>query len=170
MASVATIASGLDLQTPDGRFRAVPLHNRGGKAPSVLSLAQGPAGDLWVGTFGDGVYRLGPDGSLRHNYAAADGMPGGNIRAISVDAQGVVWAGTQKGVVRIDGDRVQVSSVPGMPGGLITALEHDHQGNLWIGTIEGIRVLRGNHVQSIDLAPMGGGRSVFGVHQLGAVV
>jgi hypothetical protein len=82
-------------------------------------------------------------------------MPGGNIRAISVDAQGVVWAGTQKGVVRIDGDRVQVSNVPGMPGGLITALEHDHQGNLWIGTIEGIRVLRGDHVQSIDLAPLG---------------
>jgi ligand-binding sensor domain-containing protein len=54
-----------------------------------------------------------------------------------------------------------------MPGGLITALEHDHQGNLWIGTIEGIRVLRGDHVQSIDLAPMGGGRSVFGFHQLG---
>ncbi len=160
-------ASGLDLQTPDGRFRAVPLHNRGGKAPSVLSLAQGPDGDLWVGTFGDGVYRLDRDGSLRHNYAAADGMPGGNIRAISVDPQGRVWAGTQKGVVRIDGDRVQVSTAPGMPGGLITALEHDHQGNLWIGTIEGIRVLRGDHVQSIDLAPMGGGRSVFGFHQLG---
>ncbi|RAX29041.1 two-component regulator propeller domain-containing protein, partial [Enterococcus sp. HPCN18] len=87
----------------------------GGKAPSVLSLAQGPDGDLWVGTFGDGVYRLGRDGRLRHNYAAADGMPGGNIRAISVDPQGVVWAGTQKGVVRIDGDRVQVSNVPGMP-------------------------------------------------------
>lgn len=89
-------ASGLDLQTSDGRFRAVPLHNRGGKAPSVLSLAQGPDGDLWVGTFGDGVYRLGHDGRLRHNYAAADGMPGGNIRAISVDPQGVVWAGTQR--------------------------------------------------------------------------
>ena len=160
-------ASGLDLQAADGRFRAVPLHNRGGKAPSVLSLAQGPDGDLWVGTFGDGVYRLGRDGRLRHTYAAADGMPGGNIRAISVDPQGVVWAGTQKGVVRIDGDRVQVSSVPGMPGGLITALEHDHQGNLWIGTIEGIRVLRGDRVQSIDLAPLGGGRSVFGFHQLG---
>ena len=69
----------------------------------------------WVGTFGDGVYRLGRDGHLR--YAAADGMPGGNIRAISVDSQGVVWAGTQKGVVRIDGDHVRVSNVPGMPGG-----------------------------------------------------
>ena len=160
-------ASGLDQQTADGRFRPMPLHNRGGKAPSVLSLAQGPEGDLWVGTFGDGVYRLRADGSLRHNYDAADGMPGGNIRAISIDPAGVVWAGTQKGVVRIEGERVQVSDVPGMPGGLITALEHDHQGNLWIGTIEGIRVLRGDHVQSIDLAPMGGGRSVFGFHQIG---
>lgn len=160
-------ASGLDRQNADGRFQAMPLHNRGGKAPSVLSLAQGPDGDLWVGTFGDGVYRLSRDGRLRHNYAADDGMPGGNIRAISVDSSGAVWAGTQKGVVRIDGDRVQVSPVAGMPTGLITALEHDHQGNLWIGTIEGIRVLRGNRVQAIDLAPLGGGRSVFGFHQLG---
>ena len=107
-----------------------------------------------MGTFGDGVYRLGRDGACA-TTAAADGMPGGNIRAITVDPQGVVWAGTQKGVVRIDGDRVQVSNVPGMPGGLITALEHDHQGNLWIGTIEGIRVLRGDHVQSIDPGPAG---------------
>jgi ligand-binding sensor domain-containing protein len=60
-------------------------------------------------------------------YAAPTaGMPGGNIRAISVDPQGAVWAGTQKGVVRI-GDRVQVSTALGMPSGLITALEHDHQ-------------------------------------------
>ena len=32
----------------DGRFRPMSLHNRGGKAASVLSLAQGPEGDLWV--------------------------------------------------------------------------------------------------------------------------
>lgn len=160
-------ASGLDVQTADGRFRAMPLHNRGGKAPSVLSLAQSPDGDLWVGTFGDGVYRLDAQGQLRHNYDAADGMPGGNIRAISVGADGVVWAGTQKGVVAIEGSRVQVSRVPGMPSGLITALEHDHQGNLWIGTIEGIHVLRGGKVQRIDLTALGGGRSVFGFRQIG---
>ncbi|MBK0026715.1 diguanylate cyclase [Stenotrophomonas sp. S48] len=160
-------ASGLDVQTDDGHFRAMPLHNRGGKAPSVLSLAQGPDGDLWVGTFGDGVYRLDAQGQLRHNYDAADGMPGGNIRAISVGADGVVWAGTQKGVVSIEGSRVQVSRVPGMPSGLITALEHDHQGNLWIGTIEGIHVLRGGKVQRIDLTALGGGRSVFGFRQIG---
>ncbi len=160
-------ASGLDRRDPDGGFVPVPLHNRGGKAPSVLSLAQGLDGDLWVGTFGDGVFRLDPQGYPRHTYGTDEGMPGGNVRAMSVDAHGVVWAGTQKGVVRIGAEGVSVPQVAGMPGILITALAHDAQDNLWIGTIEGIRVLRGDHVQSIDLTPLGGGRSVFGFQQIG---
>ena len=160
-------ASGLDRQAPGGRFLPVALRSRGGKAPSVLSLAQFRHGDLWVGTLGDGVVRLGADGRVKQAYGTADGMPGGNVRAISVDAQGVAWLGTQKGVVRIDRDGVSVPRVPGLPTGLVTALEHDAQGNLWIGTIEGIRVLRGNQVQHIDLAPLGGGRSVFGFRQIG---
>lgn len=160
-------ASGLDRRDPDGGFVPVPLHNRGGKAPSVLSLAQGLDGDLWVGTFGDGVFRLDPQGYPRHTYGTDEGMPGGNVRAMSVDAHGVVWAGTQKGVVRIGAEGVSMPQVAGMPGILITALAHDAQDNLWIGTIEGIRVLRGDHVQSIDLTPLGGGRSVFGFQQIG---
>ncbi len=160
-------ASGLDRRAPDGHFAPVILHNRGGKAPSVLSLAQGRDGDVWVGTFGDGVFRLDAQGRPKHTFDTSDGMPGGNVRAISIDAQGEVWAGTQKGVVRIDAQGVSVPRVPGMPGGLVTALAHDRQGHLWIGTIEGIKVLRGDHVQSIDLAPLGGGRSVFGFQQIG---
>jgi len=160
-------ASGLDRRGPDGRFFPVPLNNRGGKAPSVLSLAQGRDGDLWVGTFGDGVFRLDREGRLLRTYDVRDGMPGGNVRAISVDRQGVVWAGTQKGVVRIDERGVSVPRIAGMPSALVTALGHDQDGGLWIGTIEGIRVLRGDAVQVIDLSAMGGGRSVFGFQQVG---
>ncbi|WMJ68532.1 ligand-binding sensor domain-containing diguanylate cyclase [Stenotrophomonas sp. 24(2023)] len=160
-------ASGLDRRLPDGRFAPVPLHNSGGKPPSVLSLAQDRQGDMWVGTFGDGVLRLGPQGQLRHVYGAAEGMPGGNIRAISVDAGGVVWAGTQKGVVSIDAGGVHVPTTAGLPRALITALAHDPAGALWIGTVEGVRVLRDGTVQNIDLEPLGGGRSVFGFQQIG---
>lgn len=160
-------ASGLDRRSADGSFVPVPLHNRGGKAPSVLSLAQGPDGDLWVGTFGDGVLRLDREGRLLRTYGTGEGMPGGNIRAISIDRQGVVWAGTQKGVVRIDADGPSLPPAAGLPGGLTTALAHDAQGNLWIGTIEGIWVLRGQTVQRIDLSVLGGGRSVFGFQQVG---
>jgi len=160
-------ASGLDRRDASGRFSPVELRNSGGKRPSVLSVAQGRDGDLWVGTFGDGIFRIDEAGRLLHAYGTADGLPGGNIRAISVDRQGGVWAGTQKGVIRIDGQGVHQPDYPGMPDALITALAHDADGALWIGTIEGIRVLRGTRVQAIDLQSLGGARSVFGFQQIG---
>ena len=159
-------ANGLDRRDVDGHFSAVPLRDDGGKSPSVLSMAQGREGDLWVGTFGDGIFRLNEKGERLRGYDTADGLPGGNIRAMSVDRQGAMWAGTQKGVVRIDENGVWQPDYPGMPTGLTTALAHDADGALWIGTIEGIRVLRGSSVQTIDLAPLGGGRSVFGFQQI----
>jgi diguanylate cyclase (GGDEF)-like protein len=160
-------ASGLDRRDTRGAFHPVALRNSGGKPPSVLSLAQGRSDDLWVGTFGDGIFQLDAQGRTVRRFGAAEGVPGGNIRAISVDRGGGVWAGTQKGVARIANGRVSVPAVPGMPTGLITALAHDGEGDLWIGTIEGVRVLRGDHVQSIDLSALGGGRSVFGFQQIG---
>jgi len=160
-------ASGLDRRDSEGRFHQVPLRNSGGKTPSVLSLAQDHADGLWVGTFGDGILHLDAQGRMLRRYGAEDGLPGGNIRAMSVDRDGAVWAGTQKGVARLDAQGVTVPDVPGLPDSLITALAHDEAGDLWIGTIEGIRVLRGDRVESVDLAPLGGGRSVFGFQHIG---
>jgi len=160
-------ASGLDRRDAQGRFSPVPLRNNVGKSPSVLSLAQDREGRLWVGTFGDGIFQINEQGQRLHVYGNAEGLPGGNIRAISIDRDGVVWAGTQKGVIRIEAGQVGQPAIPGMPTGLITALAHDAEGGLWIGTIEGIRVLRGDRVQAIDLQRLGGGRSVFGFQQIG---
>ncbi len=160
-------ASGLDRRDAQGRFSPVPLRNNVGKSPSVLSLAQDREGTLWVGTFGDGIFRINEQGQRLRDYGNAEGLPGGNIRAISIDRDGVVWAGTQKGVIRIEAGKVEQPAIPGMPSGLITALAHDGDGALWIGTIEGIRVLRGDRVQAIDLQTLGGGRSVFGFQQIG---
>lgn len=162
--------SGFDMWIVDGCFWVMLLYNRGGKVFLVLSLLQGLDGDMWVGIFGDGVYWFDCDGYLCYNYVVVDGMLGGNICVISVDLQGVVWVGMQKGVVCIDGDWVQVLNVLGMFGGLIIVLEYDYQGNLWIGIIEGICVLCGDYVQLIDLVLLGGGCSVFGFYQLGDVM
>ena len=117
---------GLDRQSGDGRFDHVALPGAGGEEPSVLSLAEGTTGDLWVGTFADGVYRVRGDGLLRH-YTQADGLPGGHVRAIGVTADGTVWIGSRRGVVRIDAEAgaggVQPPpAVPGLPQGLVTAL------------------------------------------------
>jgi diguanylate cyclase (GGDEF)-like protein len=159
---------GLDRQGGDGRFHPVPLP--GAEAPSVLSLAQGPDGDLWVGTFADGVYRL-RGGVLSHHYGQADGVPSGHVRAIGVTGDGTVWIGTRRGVIRVDAAGMRAPPpVAGLPQGLITALAGIGQ-ELWIGSVEGASVLRGDRVERIDLDAAGGdARSVFGFQlQDGAV-
>ena len=161
---------GLDRQSEDGRFDHVALPGAGGEEPSVLSLAEGTTGDLWVGTFADGVYRVRGDGLLRH-YTQADGLPGGHVRAIGVTADGTVWIGSRRGVVRIDaeagaGGEPPPPAVPGLPQGLVTALA-GIGADLWIGSVEGASVLRGDRVEKIDLDAAGGGaRSVFGFRQV----
>lgn len=159
-------AAGLDRIERDGRIVPVPLRNSVGRAPSVLSLAQSRDGAVWAGTFGDGIYRIDRDGRSRH-YGRAEGLAAGNVRVMSADREGNgIWAGTQRGLVRITEDGVHVPTAKGMPGGLVTALLASDDG-LWVGTIEGIRVLRGNTVQRLDVDSLGGGRSIFGFTPVG---
>ena len=156
---------GLDVMHADHRIVPQRLPTAGGQPPSVLSLALGHDGDIWAGTYGDGVFRIDAAGHVRR-YGFDEGLPRGNVRAIDIDDDGTVWLGTQRGVVRVDDAGLHAVTVPGMPTGLITALGHA-DGALWIGTIEGIWVLRGDRVQRIELEAMGGARTVFGFLQVG---
>ncbi len=161
--------SGLDRMERDGRIAPVPLANRAGKPPSVLSLVRNGDGSVWAGTFGDGVYRIAADGGISH-YDVANGLPGGNVRVMTPDRSGHgVWLGTHRGVMRIEDGQVHMPTAPGLPSGLVTALYSAEDG-LWIGTIEGIRVLRGNNVQRLEMDQLGGGRTVFGFLELGGAM
>lgn len=158
-------ASGLDWMDANGRIHVQPLPTASGTPPSVLSLAEDRAGGLWIGSYGDGVYRLGPDGSVRR-YGTTDGLPHGNIRAIAEDAQGRIWLGTQRGVVWLEDGKVNHVAGENAPSGLTLALSVQPDG-IWVGTIEGVRVLREDRIQRIDLDELGGGRSVFAFLDVG---
>jgi ligand-binding sensor domain-containing protein len=67
---------GLDRLGPDGRFHPVPLAAGNAERPSILSLALGADGDLWAGTFADGVFRLRQGRRVQHT-AATKAFPAG---------------------------------------------------------------------------------------------
>ncbi|MEO7917431.1 MAG: diguanylate cyclase, partial [Dokdonella sp.] len=159
-------AKGLDWMDSEGNFHSTPLPTASGNPPSVLSLAEDKDGALWIGTYVDGLYRLGTDDSIQR-YGVENGLPAGNIRAIAVDDTGVVWLATQNGVAGLRGDRASMVTGEHAPTGLTTALNSE-SGELWMGTIEGARILRGDNIEDVDVSMVGGGRSVFGFCRLGS--
>jgi signal transduction histidine kinase/ligand-binding sensor domain-containing protein len=65
------------------------------------------------------------------------GLPSDRVRAIAQDRAGVMWFGTDQGLARYDGRRVQAVVSEGLPPGRVLALKVDADGILWVGTESG---------------------------------
>jgi len=65
------------------------------------------------------------------------GLPSDRVRAIAQDRAGVMWFGTDQGLARYDGRRVQAVVSEGLPAGQVLALKVDGDGVLWVGTESG---------------------------------
>ncbi len=79
------------------------------------------------------------------------GLPSDRVNAIAEDAQGVMWFGTDNGLVRYDGRNVE--PMPGeasLPSRRILALKLDDRGSLWIGTDAGAARWRDDHLEVLE--------------------
>lgn len=65
------------------------------------------------------------------------GLPSDRVNAIAQGPDGVMWFGTDAGLARFDGRRVQTLNTPQLPVGRVRALQFDAAGSLWIGTDNG---------------------------------
>src|SRR5918911_1220617 len=65
------------------------------------------------------------------------GLPSDHVRAIAQDAEGVMWFGTDAGLARYDGRRVQSVTSEGLAGPRVRALAVGADGALWVGADDG---------------------------------
>ena len=72
-------------------------------------------------------------------------IPSNSVRALAVDGEGQVWAGTEAGLARFeDGDWIPYEApASAQLQNIITAMAVDHEGRLWIGTEGGVSVRDG---------------------------
>jgi len=83
-------------------------------------------GDKDVNTF---------DGQKWNTYM--DTQPG--IRTIMVDSQSRIWFGTEKGILKFNGDDWMPDPAPfGVPIGQVFQMHSDEKGNLWFATDRGV--------------------------------
>lgn len=72
---------------------------------------------------------------IHQRWGTDNGFPGGSVLAISQSADGYLWIGTERGLVRFDGAdftliRQPIANAP--PLGPVRGLVEDAEGNLWI--------------------------------------
>lgn len=79
-----------------------------------------------------------------------NGLPSDSVRAIAQTPDGVMWFGTDNGLARFDGRRVQNFSPGGSESIGVMALKVARTGELWIGTRAGFFIYSGNTFHPID--------------------
>ena len=102
----------------------------------VQSVCEDDQGGLWIGCNGSGAnYWKG--GNLKR-FDAGQGLFNPSVRAMFVDRQQRVWAGTLGGLFQLQNDRFQPDPKFEGISRPVYALYQDRQGNVWAGTQGGL--------------------------------
>ncbi|OZC03940.1 two-component regulator propeller domain-containing protein [Rubricoccus marinus] len=136
--------SRLDMET--GTFRAYrPPGTSDGFSGAVSSISVSEEGHLWVGTLGNGLYRLDP-ASGAFEPAAIAGLSVSVVSSVYEDGGGTLWVGTfGDGLRQIPPgatEAIEYQATEGDPDALIdeavSDIYEDRQGVLWVATYGGL--------------------------------
>lgn len=126
----------------DGRYMHVTRHNPFDDEGLVHNLIQTMYYDealheLWIGTY-QGISRLLIDENRFINYTVEeDSLSNPVVIAIHGDDEGYVWAGTMKGLNRIDPQTGNLTYYD-IPGDVVRAIHVDTANRLLVGSYEGL--------------------------------
>ncbi len=116
---------------------------------SVFAIAEDAAGAIWIGGTG-GLDRLDPESGHSEHFAGrmlSAGVPAEalKVNALSVAADGRIWAGLDVGLLELDATtgsmrllRHSDDAPLGLPNGRINAVLEDRDQRLWLGLSTGL--------------------------------
>jgi ligand-binding sensor domain-containing protein len=96
-------------------------------------------GVVWCGTWGAGLARF--DGHTWRNFTTKDGLPGNHIFMLYKDDKGQIWAGTSRGLARINDDGKSFSimtTADGLYADNVFSMADAADGSVWIGSFGGV--------------------------------
>jgi ligand-binding sensor domain-containing protein/signal transduction histidine kinase len=112
-----------------------------GEASDVITINEDRAGNLWVGTFNHGLYRMdaktGHFRKFQHNPADPTSLSNDIVPHLLVDHNGTLWAATWDGLDRFDPVTERFTTYKLDPDNrdlYFLKLAEDRQGALWVGT------------------------------------
>ena len=130
----------------------------------ILSVTERKNGEIWVGTDGDGIYRLVNDHFI--HYTVEDGLVSNTIWAIYEDHEGTIWIGADGGgLIKYNDKSFHKFDDPAMKGEFISSITEDRKGALWIGTRDGSGIYKIQNGQVISaLAKNPGAEDIWSLY------
>ena len=119
--------------------RFTTFEKRSVSETEVWDVGESRDGSLWIATYGAGVQHL-KNGVLGRAFTKADGLPSDFIMSVCEDTTGAVWAGTDRGVSRVDpatGAVKTYTKQDGLLESMTNGLLCEPDGSVWAGTSNG---------------------------------
>jgi len=148
---MAKAGPGLGLeQFSDSKF--APFISQGFDASTleVSAMLLDRQGALWIGTYGQGLYRIYHD-AIDH-FRSTDGLSADHVNGLFEDIEGNIWIATTKGIDQLRDLRViTFAKKQGLSDDSVSTIVAARDGAIWIGS-DGLDVLRDGKVMSISKA------------------
>ncbi|MGP8174679.1 MAG: two-component regulator propeller domain-containing protein [Terracidiphilus sp.] len=136
--------------TPDAGDQWKQLAVQAGLPKEGLEfLAELNSESMAVGT--NSTLMLGSGSGLTMRLTAGKELPGNRIQVLLADRESRLWVGTNTGLVRLDGAKVELLPVTDpLATASVLALMEDREGNIWVGTeTGGLHILRDQRFRTI---------------------
>lgn len=119
-------------------------------------------GNIWTGTWGGGIMRLGQD-DRTDLFTSENGLPGMKIWSIMQDREGNILVGThENGLCVYKGDHfVSYFEADGLIDSQVWSILQDWEGKFWFGTNRGISILDPHNGNIRDFHKLKGSRVTF---------
>jgi ligand-binding sensor domain-containing protein len=105
----------------------------------VNDVAYNPVdGKFWVAFATEGLASVDIENRTWRHYTTQDGLPSNIVHSVAIDQNGVVWAGTQKGVGKQSGSSfIGFIKGSGLPEERVRKVYVDPHNRVWLGFIGG---------------------------------
>src|SRR6202048_818849 len=125
---------------------------------NIDALAAGPDGSIWAST-SMGILRI--NGEHRDLY-----LKGTEILGLHVDRKNILWAGTNRGIARMDGGTWRYLPIPaGIQLTAVTAITGDDEHGLWfVDTRKGLYRWMSGRITDFSEEPLFKGKSILAAH------
>jgi PAS domain S-box-containing protein len=127
----------------DGKFTTIGPE-QGLPRGSIFGLLLDRQGRMWIGSTEDGVKRIEDPHARTFEFKSItenEGLSSNNVRCLTEDNEGNVYAGTVRGVSRIDGKTDEVTlltTADGLAADFVQTAFRDRNGVMWFGTSNGL--------------------------------